>query len=122
MFKPEYLSDYSSELFSCLDYQAKTNANKSTHERSHKNIPDLEEPCPIFISTKANKITRVLIIYVSKFYPGFMLQIYLSFFGVERICGFNSTFLAKYSDTSYLFGFLYIIKLPLLDVLKFLVT
>ena len=79
MFKPEYLSDYSSELFSCLDYQAKTNANKITHERSHKNIPDLEEPCPIFISTKANKITRVLIIYVSKFYPGFMLQIYFSF-------------------------------------------
>ena len=44
------------------------------------------------------------------------------FFNVEGICGFNSTFVAICSATSYPFGFLYINKQITLDILKFLDT
>ena len=45
-----------------------------------------------------------------------------SFFGVESIHGFTSTFLDICSATSYLFEFPSRIKRPPLDILKFLVT
>ena len=38
-----------------------------------ENLPELEEPCPICILTKANKISRGPTTNVSKFAPGFML-------------------------------------------------
>ena len=85
-----------------------------------KNILDLEEPCPLFILTKATKISRGLIIDVSNFPPGFMLHMDFAFFNVEIIRGFISTFVAICSDTSYLFGFPFIIKLPHFGFLKFL--
>ena len=59
-----------------------------------ENIPDLEEPCPIFLLTKANKIHRGPTTDISKFAPGFMFQMDFVFFNVEIICGFTSTFVA----------------------------
>ena len=72
--------------------------------------------------TKATKITRGLITDVSIFAPGFMLQIYFSFFNVDSIRGFTSTFVAKCYATLHLFGFTSRSKHPPLDILKFLVT
>ena len=76
------------------------NGKKITHGGSPKNLLDLEDPCPIFFLIKANKIPRGPTVDVSKFSPGFMLQMYFSFFNVESICGFTSTFAAICSDTS----------------------
>ena len=45
-----------------------------------------------------------------------------SFFNVESIRGFTSTFVDICSATSYLFGFSSISKRPPLDILKFLVA
>ena len=45
-----------------------------------------------------------------------------AFFNVEIIRGFTSNFVAVCSDTSYPFGFQYIIKFPPLNILKFLGT
>ena len=59
-----------------------------------ENLPELEESCPICILTKATKIPRGPTIDVSKFAPGFMLQMDFSFFNAESICGFTSTFVA----------------------------
>ena len=88
-----------------------------------ENIPELEETCPICILTKATKITRGPNTDVSTPPPhGFMLQTDFSFFNVESIRGFTSTFVAICSDTSYPFGLPPIIKRPLLDILIFLVT
>ena len=39
-----------------------------------ENLPELEEPCPICLLTKATKISRGPTTDVSKFAPGFMLQ------------------------------------------------
>ena len=61
-------------------------------------------------------------IYVSKYFPGFMLQIDFSFFNVEIIHGFTSTFMAMCSATSNPFGFPSRIKRPPLVILKFLFT
>ena len=87
-----------------------------------KNIPDLEEPWPIFLLTKATKITRGLVIYVSNSPPGFVLQTDLPFYNVQSIRLFTSTFVAICSDTSRPFGFLPGIKHPPFDILKLLVT
>ena len=87
-----------------------------------ENIPELEEPCPICLLTKENKIPIVPTTDVSKFVPGFMLQMDFYFFNVEIIREFTSTFVAICSATSYPFGTPYISKLPPLDILKFLVT
>ena len=43
-------------------------------------------------------------------------------FNVENIRGFTSNFVAIFSSNSYLFGFLSRIKIPPLDILKFLVA
>ena len=51
-----------------------------------------------------------------------MLQIVFSFFNVEIIRGFTSTFVAICSATSYLFEFPYRSKRSPLETLKFLVT
>ena len=87
-----------------------------------ENIPDLEETLPIFLSTKANKIPKGTAIDVLIYPPGFMLQIDFSFFNVESIRGFNSTFLAICSTNSHPFGFKSRSKHPPLDILKLLVT
>ena len=63
-------------------------------------LPDLEEPGPIFLFTKANNITRGQTIDVSSFPPGYMLQMYFSLFNVERIRRFTSTFVDICSATS----------------------
>ena len=39
-----------------------------------ENLPELEEPCPICLLTKATKIYRGPTTDVFKFAPGFMLQ------------------------------------------------
>ena len=85
-------------------------------------LPELEEPCPIYIFTKATKISRGPTTDVSKFAPGFMLQMDFAFFNVESIRGFTSTLVAICSATSYPFGFSSRSKRPPLDILKFLVT
>ena len=54
--------------------------------------------------------------------PGFMLQMNFSFFNVESIHGFTSTFAAICSATSYPFGFPPRSKCPPRDILKFIVT
>ena len=87
-----------------------------------ENLPELEEPCPICLLTKATKITIGPTTDVLKFSPGFMLQMDFSFFNVEIIRGFTSTFVAICSATSYPFGFPSISKHPLLEILEFLVT
>ena len=86
------------------------------------NIPDLEEDFHICLLTKANKITRVTSINVSKFPPGFMLQMDFDFFNVESIHGFTSDFVDLCSATSYPFVFPPRIKDTPLNILKFLVT
>ena len=50
-----------------------------------------------------------------------MLQMDFSFFDVDSILGFTLTFVAVCSDTSHPFVFPYRIKLPPLDILKFIV-
>ena len=85
-------------------------------------IPELEDPCPIYLLTKATKIPRGPTTDASKFAPGFMIQMDFAFFNVESIRGFTSTFVAICSATSYPFGFPSRSKRPPLDILKFLVT
>ena len=72
--------------------------------------------------TKVTNIPRGPTTDVSKFSPGFMLQMDFSFFNVESIREFTSTFVAIYSATSYPFGFISRRKRPPIDVLKFIVT
>ena len=72
--------------------------------------------------TKSNKIPRVPSNDVSKFAPGFMLQMDFSFFNVVSIHGFTSNFVAICSDNSYPFGFPSIRKHLTLETLKFLVA
>ena len=97
-------------------------ARKGLMEVLPENLPELEEPCPICLLTKAIKISRRITTDVSKFAPRFMLQMNFAFFNAESIRGFTSTFVAICSATSFPFGFLSRSKLPHLDILKFLVT
>ena len=97
-------------------------ARKGLMEGLPENFPEFEEPCPIYILTKATKIPRGPTTDVSKFAPGFMLQMDFSFFNVESIRGFTSSFVAICSSTSYLFGLPSRSKRPPLDILKCLVT
>ena len=87
-----------------------------------ENLPDLEEPCTIFMFTKATRISRGPTTDVSKFAPGFMLQMDFSFFDVKSIRGLTSTFVAIFSANSYPFGFPSRSRLPPLGIIKFLVT
>ena len=93
-----------------------------THKISPRKIPDLEEPCPLFILTKATKTPRGPTTDVSKSPPGFMLHMDFAFLNVESIRGITSTFVAIYSVTSQPFGFPPRSKRPPLYILKFLVT
>ena len=86
------------------------------------NIPDLEEFRPIFLSTKATKISRGPTIGVLKLVTEIMLHMDCVFFNVESICGFTSTFVTICSATSHPFVFSSRIKCPNLDILKFIVT
>ena len=65
-----------------------------------ENIPELEDPCPACLLTKANKIPRGSTTDVSTFAPGFMIQMDFEFFNVEIIRRFTSTFVAICSATS----------------------
>ena len=86
------------------------------------NIYVLEEPCPICILNKATIINIVYNIDVSRFLPGFMLQLYFAFSNVERICVFKSDFVAICYATSHPFGFPSRSQRPSLDIFKFLVS
>ena len=86
------------------------------------NLPNFEEPCPIFILTKATEITRGLTIDLSTPPPRIMLQTGFAFFNVESVHGFTSTFVAIFYTTSHPFEFSSISKWTALDILKFLVT
>ena len=66
-------------------------ARKGLMDGLPENLPELEELCPICLLTKATKISRGPTTDVSKFSPGFMLQMEFAFFNVESIRGFNST-------------------------------
>ena len=70
-----------------------------------KNIPDLEEPLPIFIFTRATRIPRGLTIDVRKSSPEFMIQMNFAFFNVESIHVFTSNFGAICYANSHPFGF-----------------
>ena len=48
-------------------------------EGLQENLPELEEPRPIYLWTNSTKIPRGPITDVSKFAPGFMLQMDLRF-------------------------------------------
>ena len=61
-------------LWSCLNFEAKTKVDKRTHKGSLKNLPDLEEPFPICLLTRATKIPIGPTIDVSKFSSGLMLK------------------------------------------------
>ena len=95
---------------------------KGLMEGLPENLPVLEEPCPIYIFTKATGIPRGPTTDVSKISPGFMLQMNFSFFYVESIHVFTSTFVAILSATSYTFGLPSRSKRPPLDILEFLVA
>ena len=97
-------------------------ARKGLMEGLPDNLPELEEPCHICLLTKATKITRGPTTDVSKFSPGFMLQMDFAFFNVESIRGFTSTFVAICSATAHPFGFPPRSKRTPLDTLKCFVT
>ena len=67
-------------------------AGKGLMEGLPENLPELEEPIPVCLFTKATKITRGPTTDVSKIAPGFMLQMDFSFFNVEIILVFTSNF------------------------------
>ena len=95
---------------------------KGLMEGLPENLPELEEPCPIYLMIKATKIPRGPTTYVSKFAPGFMLQMDFAFFNVEIINLFTSTIVAIWSATSHPFGFTYRSKCQPIDILKCIVT
>ena len=97
-------------------------ARKGLREGLPETLPELEEPCPIFLLTKATKISRGPATDVSKFAPGFMLQMDFAFSNVESIREFTSTFVAICYANSHRFVFPSRSKRPTLDILKFLVT
>ena len=86
------------------------------------NIPESEYPFPIFLLTRTTKNPIGPTIDVSKFSPGFMLQMDFEFFSVDSICGFISTFVAICSATSYPFRFTPRRKHPSLGILIILVA
>ena len=49
-----------------------------------ENLPELEDPFPICLLTKATKISRGPTTDVSKLAPGFMLQMDFAFFNVDH--------------------------------------
>ena len=67
-------------------------ARKGLMEGLPENLPEFEEPCPIYLLTKVTKIPRDPTTDVSKFPPGFILQMDFAFLNVESIRGFTSTF------------------------------
>ena len=87
-----------------------------------KNLPDLEEPWPIRLFTKATKIPIGPNNNVSNIVPVFMLQMNITFFNVESISGFTSNFVSIWSATSQPFCFLSIIKTLLIYIIKFKVN
>ena len=97
-------------------------SRKMLIEALSENLPHLDEPWPVFILTKATKIPRGLTTDVSKFAPGFMLQMDFEFFNVEIIRGFIYTFVSMCSATSYPFGFQIRSKRLPLDILKIIVN
>ena len=69
-------------------------ARKILMEGLPENFPELEDPCPICLLTKATEIPRGTTTDVLKFSPGFMIRMDFVFFNVESICGFTSIFVA----------------------------
>ena len=98
------------------------NGNKKTHGGSHQNLPDMEEPLPIWILTKAEKFPEIQPLMSKTPPPGFTIQMDFAIFNVESIRGFTSNFLAICSATSNPFGFTSRTERPNHYILKFLVT
>ena len=69
--------------------QLKRMARKGLMDGLPENLPELEEPCTIYLLTKATKISRGPTTDVSKCFPGFMLQMNFAFFNVESIRRFT---------------------------------
>ena len=114
------LSQIIHRLFSHVSIsRPKIMARKLLMEGLQKDIPDLEDNCPIFLLSKATKNSRGPTTDVSKFSPGFMIQMYFSFFDVESIRVFTSTFVDICYTNSYPFGFPSRSKRPPLDIFKF---
>ena len=84
------------------------------------NNRDFEDPCPICLLTKADKISRGLNWCITP--PRFIIQMDFVCFNIEIFCGFISTVMAICSDTSHPFGFPYMIKWTPLDIFKLLFT
>ena len=97
-------------------------ARKGLMEGLPENVPELKEPWPIYLLTKATKIPRGPTTDISKFAPEFMHQMDFAFFNVESIRVLTSTSVAVCFATSYPFGFPSRSKRPPLDILKYLVT
>ena len=87
-----------------------------------KHFPGLEEPCPIFLLIKATKIPRASNHFCLKIFPWvhasdgvFVFQCWKHLWMYLDFCGYKLCYFIP-------FGFPYWIKLPTLDILKFLVT
>ena len=65
------------------------------------NIPDLEEPRHICCLTKTNRIQRGPTTYFSNCFSWFHASDGFSFFNVESVCIFTSTYVAISSATSH---------------------
>ena len=88
------------QRFCCVSItRLKIIPRKGLMESIPTNIPDLEDSCPFCLLTKATKPPIVPTIYVFKVYPGFMLQMDFTFFNVESIREFTSTFVATCYST-----------------------
>ena len=87
-----------------------------------KHFTSLYNSFPVLLLTKETKIPRGPSIDISKFYPGFILQMYFLFFNVKIIRGFTSTFVAVLSDTSYNYGFMSRSKILPLYILILIVS
>ena len=120
--KTNSLSTCSSAFRPFLYHHTKTNINKRTHGGSPIKSPWIGIALPYLSLDQGKKNPRGPTTDVSKFTPGFMLQMDSAFFNIESILDFTSTFLDICSANSYIFGFPSRSKRPPLDIMKFLVT
>ena len=109
-------------FWSCLYFQTKTNGKKRTHEGSPKKYPWLGRALPYLSLVQGNRNYQRSNHSCLETSPWLMLQMDFSFFNVEIIREFNSTFVAICSATSYPFIFTSRSKHSDIGILKFLVN
>ena len=89
-FSKQTLSQLINQCFGHVSItRIKELARKVLMEGLPQNLSGLEETCPICLLTKENQIPRGPRTDVSKFTPGFMLQMDFAFFNTESIRGFT---------------------------------